>query len=342
MVKFFTGLQPLEVGVNDVAAFDKAIESLDGVEAIDEVLIGYSSIWPHNHATVPYLLGRSSRLSPILAHRPGVMHPTAAARLFATLDVLGGGRLSLNIVSGGSDKDLAREGDYTEKSARYARAVEYVDLLKRTWAAEESFSFEGTFYRAENIHPLIRPVKGHVPIYMGGESDEAVDFGAQHADIYMLWGEPLAGTQERVDRVRDIATRTYRREIEFSLSLRLFLGETDEEAWEKARAVEQEIIAAQGSNKILRSSSTDTSVGRQRALALVDQELHDDCFWTGLTNLLGGFANSQALVGTPDRVLESLRRYTELGIGTFLITTGTEAEWSPELIPFLERAKKEL
>jgi alkanesulfonate monooxygenase len=342
MVAFFTTLQPLEIGVSDPAALEQSVVDLDRADGIDEVLIGYSSIWPHNHATVPYLLALTQRLSPILAVRPGVMHPAAAARLFATLDVLAGGRFALNVVTGGSDKDLAREGDYLPKVDRYRRATEYVEILKRAWTTDESFCYDGEFYTADHVHPLIQPLKRHIPIYMGGESDEAVDFGAQHADIYMLWGEPLAGTQERIERVRKIAADTYQRDIDFSLSLRLFLGDTDDEAWEKARAVESEIRDAQGSTRFLRSSGSDKSIGRERALALTDQELHDDCFWTGLTKLLGGFANSQSLVGTPDRVLEALRHYTQIGINTFLVTTGAEAAWDSSLSPFLLRAKREL
>ena len=83
-------------------------------------------------------------------------------------------------------------------------------------------------------------------------------------------------------------------------------------------------------------------MGRQRALALTDEELHDTCFWTGLTKLLGGFANSQALVGTPEQVLDTLGTYHDLGIETFLVTTGAEAAWDPALEEFLLRAKKEL
>jgi alkanesulfonate monooxygenase len=70
--------------------------------------------------------------------------------------------------------------------------------------------------------------------------------------------------------------------------------------------------------------------------------VHDDCFWTGLTTLLGGFANSQALVGSEDRVLDTLARYRDLGIGTFLVTTGAEAGWDASLEPFLARVKEEL
>jgi alkanesulfonate monooxygenase len=342
MIKLFTGMQPLEIGETGPDGLAGRVRELERSEVIDRVLVGYSSIWPHNHATAPYLVALSDKISPIVAHRPGVMNPVAAARYFATLDQLAQGRLAINVVVGGSDKDLHREGDYTPKAERYRRAIEYLDVMKRTWADPESFDHHGEYYDVDAVKLLARPGSGNVPIFMGGESDDAVDFGARHADLYMLWGEPLAGTKQRVERVRRMAEQRYHRDIELSLSLRLFIGDTQDEAWALARDAEQQIMAAQGTHTFLRSSSTDTSVGRERALALTDEELHDDCFWTGLTKLLGGFANSQALVGTPDQLLDTLAKYRDLGIGTFLVSTGAEAGWDPSLEPFLARVKKEL
>ncbi|MGV9734054.1 LLM class flavin-dependent oxidoreductase [Rhodococcus aetherivorans] len=341
MVDVFTGLQPLEIGEDNPAELIRRAQELNESEAVDRVLVGYSSIWPHNHATAPFLAALTDKMSLIVAHRPGVIHPTAAARYFATLDVLSGGRLAINLVTGGSDKDLHREGDYLPKSERYTRASEYLDVMKAAWSAPEAFDHHGEYYTAERVHLLTRPLHRHVPIFMGGESDAAVDFGASHADTYMLWGEPLAGTAERIERVR-AAAEGYGRAVDFSLSLRLFIGDTDDEAWETARAVERTIVEAQGTHQFLRSSTTDKSVGRERQLALTSEELHDDCFWTGLVKLLGGFANSAALVGTEDRILESLAKYRDLGVSAFLISTGTEAAWHPSLENVAHRIKKEL
>jgi alkanesulfonate monooxygenase len=341
MVDVFTGLQPLEVGEVDPAELIRRAKELNAVESIDRVLVGYSSIWPHNHSTAPFLAALTDKLSLIVAHRPGVIHPTAAARYFATLDVLSGGRLAINLVTGGSDKDLHREGDYLPKSERYTRASEYLDVMKAAWSESDAFDHRGQYYTAERVRLLTQPLERHVPIFMGGESDAAVDFGASHADTYMLWGEPLAGTRERIDRVR-VAAEGYGRTVNFSLSLRLFTGDTDDEAWAAARAVENTIRDAQGTHQFLRSSTTDKSVGRDRQLALTEDELHDDCFWTGLVKLLGGFANSAALVGTEDRILESLAKYRDLGVSAFLITTGAEAAWDPSLENIARRIKKEL
>ncbi|MDR5785524.1 LLM class flavin-dependent oxidoreductase [Caballeronia sp. LP003] len=341
MVKIYTVDDPFRGKTPDRSTLVSRARSWDASETIDRVLIGYSSIWSSNMATAGYLFAQTERVGLIVAHRPGVMHPAAAARFFGTLDRLCGGRLALNIVTGSSDKDMAREGDYEIKARRYDRASEYVQLMNRAWREQDAFDFQGDYYRADGVRHMLRPESAHLPIFMGGDSDDAVKFGAQLADIYMLWGEPLKGTQERIERV-GAAAAEHGRKPEFSLSLRLFLGETDEEAWAKANAVATTIEQAQGSGRFLRSSSGDTSVGRQRQLEVAKTEKHDDCFWSRLVSLLGGFANSAALVGTPDRVLDSLKAYRDLGIESFLLTTGADGLWEPELEGFLQRVKREL
>ncbi|MDJ0396573.1 LLM class flavin-dependent oxidoreductase [Rhodococcus sp. G-MC3] len=338
MAEIFTVSNSMPANEESLQDLDRRTAELDASQALDRVLVGYSSIWPHNHAYAPHMLARSKKLSLIVAHRPGVMDPAAAARYFSTLDVVSRGRIAINLVSGGSEKDLHREGDFTPKKERYARAIEYVDVMRRAWTDSESFDHAGTYYKEDQVKQLVRPVNRQVPIFMGGESDEAIDFGARHADRYMLWGEPLAGTKERIDRVKKAADG-YGRSPQFSLSMRLFLGETDEKAWESAHAAERTILEAQGTHTFMRSSATDASVGRERQLSYAEDELHDDCFWARLVTLLGGFANSAALVGTPDRVLKSLQQYSKLGVDAFLLTTGAGATWSPELGEFAQHVK---
>ncbi|WP_281687930.1 LLM class flavin-dependent oxidoreductase [Pseudomonas citronellolis] len=341
MVKIFTVDSPFENNVPSPEALARQARKWEAAEVIDYVLCGYSSLWPHNLVISPLLFAESSRVKLIVAHRPGVMHPAAAARCFATMDVMSGARLAINFVTGSSDKDVHREGDYADKATRYERAGEYVEVMKRCWSEPKSFDYQGEFYRAEAVRQLLRPLKNHVPVFMGGDSDAAIEFGARHADTYMLWGEPLAGTRERVERVLAAAEK-HGRKPEFSLSLRLFLGDTDEAAWAAAHAAEDTILAAQGSNRFARSSAGDTSVGRERQLSLTNADVHDDCFWSGLVKLLGGFANSAALVGTPDRVMATLKQYHALGIGAFLFTGGADGLWEPSLKDFLVRVKQEL
>lgn len=341
MVQIFTTDNPLHPGESHLTDLAARARTFDSSQAVDAVLVGYSSTWPHNQATAPFVFASTQRLSLIVAHRPGVLAPTAAARYFSTLNALSGGRLAVNVVVGGADKDLRREGDRMPKAARYERATEYLDVMKRAWNEQEPFDHHGAYFDAERVRHDLRPDSGHIPIFMGGDSDDAVQFGATHADRYMLWGEPLAGTRERIERVTRAAA-AHGRKPTFSLSLRLFVADTDEEAWRQARAAEQAIKDATGSRQILRSASTDTSTGRERQLSLTGTNVHDDCFWTGLVSLLGGFANSAALVGTPDRVLRALAAYRDLGVDAFLLTGGVYGIWEPSLEDFAARVKREL
>src|SRR6202035_3246589 len=49
------------------------------------VLIGYSSSQPDGTQVAAYAAGHTDRLSFLVAHRPGFVAPTLAARTFATL-----------------------------------------------------------------------------------------------------------------------------------------------------------------------------------------------------------------------------------------------------------------
>lgn len=342
MVRIFTTDLPLGQELPSMDALRRQGTAWEKSGAIDAILIGYSAMWPHNFVTASALLAMTERIELIVAHRPGVIHPAAAARCFGTMDALSGERrLAINLVTGSSDKDVHREGDYSDKTERYVRAAEYLELMQKCWSRPGSFSHEGAYYKADGVRQLTRPSRGHIPVYVGGDSDAGVDFGAHYADMYMLWGEPLVGTKARIDRVAATSAH-YQRKVSFSLSLRLFVGETDDDAWAQARAAEAMILAGADSPRILRSTRSDASVGRERQLAFATTERHDDCFWTGLVKLLGGFANSAALVGTPDRVMRSLKAYRALGVDAFLITGGMYGLWDSTLDAFCLRMKEEL
>ena len=111
-MRIFTTGNPFAPGIPDQSALKRRAAEWEASEAIDMVLVGYSALWPQNVVTASMMASVTERLGLIVAHRPGVIHPAHAARVFGTLDFLSGGnRLALNLVSGSSDKDLAREGD---------------------------------------------------------------------------------------------------------------------------------------------------------------------------------------------------------------------------------------
>ncbi len=93
----------------------------------DYVLVGYYASSAEGFNVASYAACQTKTLSFLIAHRPGVVAPTIAARAAATLDQLSGGRLALHIIVGNSDADQQREGDFSPKEERYQRAAEYLE-----------------------------------------------------------------------------------------------------------------------------------------------------------------------------------------------------------------------
>jgi alkanesulfonate monooxygenase len=82
------------------------------------------------------------RLRFLVAFRPGAISPTLAAQQAATFQRHTGGRLLLNIVTGGDDEEQRRFGDRLGKDERYARTDEFLTILRGAWS-DEPFDFAG-------------------------------------------------------------------------------------------------------------------------------------------------------------------------------------------------------
>src|SRR5258708_1518697 len=113
----------------------------------DRVLIGYFSDAPDGFLVGAHAASVTERLGFLLAHRPGFISPPVAARKLATLDQLSDGRLAIHIITGGSDADQAKDGDWTDAATRYRRTSEYVSLLRRSWTEPPPFDHDAGFYR---------------------------------------------------------------------------------------------------------------------------------------------------------------------------------------------------
>ncbi|WP_322753321.1 LLM class flavin-dependent oxidoreductase [Frankia sp. Cas3] len=295
----------------------------------DKVLIGYGSSSPDNIQVAAYAAANTERLGYLIAHRPGVVFPTVAARYFATLDHFSAGRIAVHIITGGNDAEQRRDGDYLTKDERYDRTDEYLDIVRKAWTSTEPFSHDGRYYKLDDHLATVRPVQQpHIPIYFGGSSPAAYRVGGRQANVFALWGEPLAETAEQIAAVNQAAAKAGRPRPGISVSFRPILGPTEELAWERAHHILTTTRAnIDAPNSIFRQFrarySPDVApqnVGSQRLLAAAAAgELHDRALWTPLAAATGAAGNSTALVGTPDTVAQALLDYVDIGVTTLLI-----------------------
>src|SRR3954469_5290290 len=95
--------------------------------------------------TTAALTQLTTKLKFLVAFRPGLLSPTLAAQMAATYQRLSGGRLLLNVVTGGESDEQARFGDHLSKDERYARAGEFLAIMRAAWTGEP-FDFTGSYY----------------------------------------------------------------------------------------------------------------------------------------------------------------------------------------------------
>ncbi len=308
----------------------------------DRVLVGWHSTGPDGLQLAAHVAAHTKRVGFLVAHRPGFQSPSVAARAFATLDQLSGGRAAIHVISGGDDTDQRRDGDWLEKDERYARTDEYVSLLKAIWTADGPVSHNGTYYHVEDASPVVRTVQQpRIPIYFGGASDAAIAVAGRHADVYALWGETYAQVREITGRVRAAAAQNGR-SVRFSLSFRPILAATEEEAWARAERILAEVKRVGGQAWLGPNKGAPRNVGSQRLLdaaALGDRV--DKRLYTAIAAAAGARGNTTALVGTPEQVAEAFLDYYDLGVTTFLIRgfdpLEDAIEYGRELLPATRR-----
>jgi alkanesulfonate monooxygenase len=256
----------------------------------------------------------------LVAVRPGLQSPAVAARMTATLDRLSGGRLLINVVTGGDPVENKGDGIFLSHDARYEVTREFLDVYGALLAGE-TVNYRGQHITIEDGRLLFRPVQApRPPLYFGGSSQAGVEVAAETVDKYLTWGEPPAQVAEKLGPVAALAQQKGRR-LTFGIRLHVIVRDTNAEAWRAADElishVDDATIAA--AQKIFGRMD---SVGQQRMSQLHggrrDKLEVSPNLWAGVGLVRGGAGT--ALVGDPETVAARMKEYMALGIDTFILS----------------------
>ncbi|MBV2365350.1 LLM class flavin-dependent oxidoreductase [Streptomonospora nanhaiensis] len=287
--------------------------------------------------TTAMLVNSTQRLKFLVAFRPGLLSPTLAAQMASTYQRLSGGRLLLNVVTGGESAEQRTHGDFLDKDARYARTDEFLDIVTRLWRGE-TVDFTGEHLRVEQAVLHRRP-DPRPPLYFGGSSPAALEVAARRVDTYLTWGEPPAAVAAKIERVSALAA-DIGRSLRFGIRLHVITRDTAKEAWAEAdrllSRLDPETVRAVQTG--LRRSESE---GQRRMLALHNGrrdklEIYPN-LWAGVGLARGGAGT--ALVGSHTEVADRIAEYHRLGIGEFILSGYPhleEAYWFGEgVLPLL-------
>ncbi|MFG2222775.1 LLM class flavin-dependent oxidoreductase [Streptomyces sp. NPDC048644] len=268
--------------------------------------------------TTAMLVEATERLKFLVAFRPGLVAPALAAQMAATYQRHSGGRLLLNVVTGGEDHEQRAYGDFLDKDARYARTDEFLHITRALWRGE-SVDFQGQHERVEQAR-LTRLPDPVPPVYFGGSSKAAGPVAARHSDVYLTWGEPPAQVAEKIEWIRALA-RAEGREVRFGIRLHVIARDTAEDAWAQAHRLLSGVDPAVIEN-VQQGLARSGSEGQKRMLALhggaTDRlEVYPN-LWAGIGLVRGGAGT--ALVGSHAEIADRIAEYHALGIDEFVLS----------------------
>jgi alkanesulfonate monooxygenase len=276
------------------------------------------------------LIEATRRLKFLVALRPGLVQPVQSARMAATLDRLSGGRLLVNLVTGGDPDELAGDGLFLPHEERYALSTEFLTVWREVLRAShegEAVDFDGDQLRVKGGKLLYPPVsRPYPPVFFGGSSGPAIELAAEQVDTYLTWGEPPAAVAEKLGEVRRAAAARGRT-LEYGIRLHVIVRETEEEAWAAAgdlvKHLDEDVIAAAQA----KFAAMD-SVGQRRMAELHKGRFNKDDIrsgleispnlWAGVGLVRGGAGT--ALVGNPQQVADRLQEYAALGLEYFVLS----------------------
>jgi FMN-dependent oxidoreductase (nitrilotriacetate monooxygenase family) len=188
------------------------------------------------------------------------LEPYNAARLFASLDHLSGGRAGWNIVTTGAERAARNFGldEHPPHAERYSRADEFVRVVGKLWDSWEdgavvSDAGTGVFADTSRIHPIGHEgehfrVEGPLntprspqgrPVYVqAGSSADGKAFAARHAEAVFTAHQTLQSAQGFYADIKAQAAGNGRNPEQLVVlpGISPYLGSTEAEA----RALKQE------------------------------------------------------------------------------------------------------
>jgi alkanesulfonate monooxygenase len=262
----------------------------------------------------------TDRLRFLVAVRPGLQSPAVAARMAATLDRLSGGRLLINVVTGGDPVELHGDGLFLDHDERYRLTDEFLYVWRRLMAGE-TVNYSGRHLSVAEGKLLYPPVQApHPPLYFGGSSTAAQRIAADHIDVYLTWGEPPRDVALKLAEMRATAA-AHGRKLSYGIRLHVIVRDTEAAAWNAAES----LIAKLDDDTIAAAQTTFArfdSVGQKRMSRLHagsrDRLEISPNLWAGIGLVRGGAGT--ALVGDPQTVAARMKEYMALGIDRFILS----------------------
>lgn len=308
----FANIQNVEYGMEGILKASLLLEEV----GFDSILTATDSAAYDPWILSSYILGNTKKLKTIIAVRTSTLEPVYTSRMISTLTQLFQDRVHLNIVSMSSKVEMEKENVHLNHDDRYNRTYEFLDIMRNLLEGNTPYSFNGKHFQTKNS-TLFPEVSGESPLtYVAGSSTEAQKVGAAYGDVYIFWGDKVERVKENIHNFNNLARS---RKVEIGLRVNILIRK------DKAQAInvlEKKLKDLKHDPKLilpLMQHSND-SIGYKRMISLSSESnLHDQALYTGaIGNKIG---NVPFIIGSPEDVRSTLKRYVDLGVSRFILSS---------------------
>jgi FMNH2-dependent dimethyl sulfone monooxygenase len=260
-------------------------------------------------STAAALTAVTNTLELMVAVRPTFHNPALLAKQAANIERLGGGRLSLNVVSAWWAGEARKFGvQFDEHDDRYARTSEWLEIVDRLWR-ENHFSFEGKYYKVEDA--VLQPKPRRKPIiYAGGESERAKQVISTQCDAYVMHGDEPARIKEKIDDMKRRREATGLPTMVYGVAGYTIVRKNELEVKREIERITDVQQSAAGYGNY-QDWLTNTKLEQQ--VSLEDYSVSNRGLRSGLT-------------GTPDQVAERVAEFEEAGVDLLLLQCSPQLE----------------
>lgn len=164
-----------EVGIDAVWLMDHLVQIPQVGRRWDPILEPVTTLAAVASATTT--LGLGVLVSPVTFH-----HPALLAKRLATLDVLSGGRVTAGLGLGWFEAEHTGAGlGFPDATDRRRRLVDTVGALRALWGPGAK-PFTSATFDLPDTTAYPRPVRGSIPIVIGGNGDRTARLAVAHGD----------------------------------------------------------------------------------------------------------------------------------------------------------------
>jgi FMNH2-dependent dimethyl sulfone monooxygenase len=253
------------------------------------------------------------------------MHPVLAAKQITTIDHIGGGRFTLNVVTGWNRSEIELFGSpLLDHAQRYEMADEWITLMKTLWTSDNPVDFDGRFYTVRQALLKPRPIQSYPALMNASGSAVGKAFAAKHFDI--VFSGPTkrdpGSVREQLDSYRQYAWDEFGRPLKVWISAYMIIGDTEADA----RRQFDYCVYEKGDHVAAKNFLDGMGITSQSIPPGIMKRIGDD-----MVAGYGGFP----LIGTKDRIVDDLKMLADCGCDGILLT------W-PAFIDGMQRFQREV